>query len=225
MRKTYWILAFGVVALALSVLPWPSERAQSQRRAAIDGAGVREAIEQLRQELADERAERKRALVELEGRLLDLAADVPVDLAVAVAETAETAEQGESLGEQPLQLPRLQPGNTDPRSKIAGDFEAEPVDSAWAQATERSLHGVLGAKLKTGELRSLTCRKTMCRLETVVSDPKDYWQFMGEAFKNPDTRFWPGDVYAPQPAEAPGTGEVTLVSYLVREGERMPSPF
>ena len=98
------------------------------------------------------------------------------------------------------------------------------MDGAWAQSTERSLRGVLAQQLKTGSLRSLSCRKTMCRLETTVSDAQDYWRFMGEAFKSPETRIWTGDVYAPQPAEAPGTGEVTLVSYLVREGERMPSP-
>jgi len=223
MRKTHWFVALGAVALGLSVLPWPSDRAQSQKRGSIDGAGVREAIEELRRELADERAERKRALTQLEGRLLELSADIPAGF----ADVVEPGDDGpsEPLADKPLQLPRLQPGAADPRKKIEGDFVAEAVDGAWAQETERSLHGVLADKLKTGEVRSLSCRKTMCRLETVVSDAKDYWQFMGEAFKSPETRIWAGDVYSPQPEEAPGTGEVTLVTYLVREGERMPSPF
>jgi hypothetical protein len=222
MRNTYWFVALGAVALGLSVLPWSSERAQSQTKASIDGAGVRQALDELSKEIAAERAERKRALSLLESQLLELASDVPAGFAEVVA---EGEPEGEPAAEKAPQLPRLQPGQIDPRQKVEAAFGDEPVDSAWAQSTERNLHTVLAQQLKTGSLSSLTCRKTMCRLETTVSDAKEYWQFMAEAFKNPESRIWAGDVYAPQPAEAPGTGEVTLVSYLVREGERMPAPF
>ena len=109
MRKTYWFVALGAVALGLSVLPWSSERAQSQASASIDGVEVRKALDELRKDLADERAERKRALSLLEAQLLELSSDVPTGFTELVA-PGELTEPDEPSAERAPQLPHLKPG-------------------------------------------------------------------------------------------------------------------
>jgi hypothetical protein len=216
MPKSVWFAVLGAAVLALSVIPWSGERVQSQKRGSVDGSAIRAELERLRDELDRERAERKRAVGELESQLLELLSERPQ----AAAQGAQQLAPGD---EDEPQVQRLAIGAQDPRAKFETEFTEQVVDGAWAQETERALHGLVTQNIKSAALRSLKCHKTMCRLETEVADPQDYWAFMSEAFRKPETRIWSGDAYTAQPTEAPGTGPVKLLTYLVREGSRMPS--
>lgn len=106
-------------------------------------------------------------------------------------------------------------------SEIHQHFEAafvqERVDPQWAVSAAQKTMEKIPALLPEGsKIRSLECRGTMCRLETVHKDRATYWQFAQKTVVDLSSRPWNGAIYAMPVNDDPDDGQ--MVTYIVREG-------
>jgi hypothetical protein len=108
------------------------------------------------------------------------------------------------------------------RDKLDGVFAGEQVDTKWAQEARAKAEGKLAAAMPaTSALRSVECRASMCRVETVHEDLGSYRQFVEKAFQDPETRVWNGGFFS-TPVDKRDDGTLVIVAYLAREGEALP---
>jgi len=208
MRKTYWFVALGVVALGLAAYPWRPSPAMRR-----DASSLRAELSQLSAKLDDETAARQREVAKLEAQLRALGAGI------ASAPAAQP-----SLAAPPAELEPLDPvapEPVDPGEHLEGAFAAQARDASWAPDTESRLQQRLREQLPAARLSSLECHASMCRLETVHRDAAAFGQFVGDAFKDPDKRIWSGNAFTNEPVQG-AQGELVVVSYLAREGEALP---
>jgi hypothetical protein len=110
------------------------------------------------------------------------------------------------------------------RDQLERFHETEPVDTGAAAATER-LARALPALLPAGSaLRSVTCRATLCRIETSHSDLHQFQQFIGRAFMDPKTTLAAGPGFAGRLGETLPGQKLVTVAYVARDGKELPSP-
>ena len=118
----------------------------------------------------------------------------------------------------PAPAPAASPPPVEPNVRLASAFVAERPDPAWTEAANRLADARLGAALPASSaLRSVECRSSLCRIETVHPDMEHYQRFFQRAFVDQDTRAWNGAVTTAELTEA-GDGSVHVISYLAREG-------
>lgn len=105
-------------------------------------------------------------------------------------------------------------------------FTADEKDHAWAREAESVAATKLRDLLPQGsELRSLQCRGSMCRIETMHADLTAYQQFVQSAALDPTTHLWNGGMFSTIVDDAPTPdGRLTTVAYIAREGEPLPTP-
>jgi hypothetical protein len=99
----------------------------------------------------------------------------------------------------------------------------ERHDPAWSTDAQRTAGArLVGTIPETSELRSIECRASMCRIETVHQDIDHYQPFVYRAFMNQETHLWNGGFFATLLGD-PAKDKVTTVAYLARDGEALPS--
>src|SRR5262245_44130605 len=99
-------------------------------------------------------------------------------------------------------------------------FVSQASDGGWAMEARRSLETRLADLPAASRIRSIECRSTLCRMETIhdrYADARDYTS----RFASIDQRPWNGGFYTGPISEDPQNGAVTFVTYLVREGTEM----
>lgn len=103
-------------------------------------------------------------------------------------------------------------------------FASEEADSTWTTQAQATARTRLAAALpETSSLRSVECRSSMCRFETIHEDEGHIEQFMQKAFISGKTQIWNGGQFSTTVPEA-GTGKLVVVSYLARDGKELHPP-
>jgi hypothetical protein len=100
-------------------------------------------------------------------------------------------------------------------------FAAEPSDGAWAMVARRSVETRFADLPAASRLRSIDCRSTLCRIETLHDGYSDARAFT-HRLASLDQPAWNGGFFTGPIAQDPQSGAVTFVTYLVREGMAMP---
>jgi hypothetical protein len=101
-------------------------------------------------------------------------------------------------------------------------FGSQANDGGWAIEARRSVETKLADLPVASRLRSIECRSTLCRVETIHDRYADARDFTGR-FASLDQRPWAGGFYTGPISEDPQNGAVTFVTYLVREGMELPA--
>jgi hypothetical protein len=105
------------------------------------------------------------------------------------------------------------------RERMDQRFADERTDPSWAVDARQRAQSRLAAVLPaTSEVRSIECRATMCRIESVHADLGEYQQFVREGFVNADTQVWNGGFLALR-KEPSVDGKLATVVYVARDGE------
>jgi hypothetical protein len=109
------------------------------------------------------------------------------------------------------------------RDLLETSFTGEQPDPQWvAQAQSTAKTKLTEAMPDTSSVRSIACRSSMCRIETIHEDVQHYQEFVQRAFLNPETKVWNGGFFS-TPLTAPGNGKLVVVSYLARDGADLPA--
>jgi len=130
---------------------------------------------------------------------------------------------------EPEAVPRVRPTPTETpveqfahvHDALERTFGSEPSDGAWAMEARRAVESKLADLPVASRIRSIDCRSTLCRVETVHDGPADA-QALALRFSSPAQRPWNGGFYAGPTDEDARSGAVTVVTYLVREGTPLP---
>jgi glycine/D-amino acid oxidase-like deaminating enzyme len=102
-------------------------------------------------------------------------------------------------------------------------FVLESHDGAWSMEAQRKAEASLSAILPPrAAVKSIDCRSTLCRIETTHDGYPDAKMFVSR-LAAPERRPWNGAFYTGPIAREPGTGTVTFITYLGREGATMPA--
>ena len=102
-------------------------------------------------------------------------------------------------------------------------FASEAHDGAWAMQASRIADASLAAGLPPrSTLRPADCRSTLCRIESTHDGYASAKAFV-RRLTGPEGRPWNGAFYAGPVSQEPGTGTVTIITYLAREGAEMPT--
>ena len=110
---------------------------------------------------------------------------------------------------------------TEVREQLEASF-ARQLDDAGSREAQRTIEKRIAAILpEPSRLRALECRASMCRIETVHHGPESYQDFAQAAFMDPATRLGDGGVFS-TPLADPADGELVTVTYLARDGEKLP---
>jgi hypothetical protein len=200
----------GGVAIALAVL-------------CLDQRGVRAELTALRAELpkvGSDRAEHGRAE----------RPEVVWRRSPAPAEPSISSDDGVVASSKPS-LPRVaqpKPQGTPiedfalVHDTLEQKFGSQASDAAWAMEARSSMEAKLAHLPSASRLRSVECRSTLCRIETIHDRYSDAWDFT-RRFASLDQRPWNGGFSTGPISEDPQSGAVTYVTYLVREGTEMPA--
>jgi hypothetical protein len=101
-------------------------------------------------------------------------------------------------------------------------FVKEAEDRAWAPEARHGIEEKLTGALPDGSsVSSVSCRSTMCRVETVHADVGHYGEFVRHAFLNPAAQVWTGPGFSMVMGE-PGSGKLVTVAFLARPGSNLP---
>lgn len=101
-------------------------------------------------------------------------------------------------------------------------FDSQASDGGWAMDARRSVEARLADLPVASRVRSIECRSTLCRVETIHDRYPDARAFTSRLAAL-DQRPWNGGFYTGPISEDPQTGAVTFVTYLVREGMELPA--
>ncbi|WP_437554868.1 hypothetical protein WME97_22800 [Sorangium sp. So ce367] len=108
------------------------------------------------------------------------------------------------------------------RERLEDTFTQQGTDARWsAEAREAAREKLSAALPDTSSLRSIECRSSMCRVETVHQDFEQYEQFVRSTFMNPQEALWRGGFFT-LPVNDPREGELVTVAYVGREGAPLP---
>ncbi|MCC6555188.1 MAG: hypothetical protein IT372_19660 [Polyangiaceae bacterium] len=110
----------------------------------------------------------------------------------------------------------------DMRTAIEDIFAADAQDPIWsAEAQRRAQRGLTRALPEGSTALSVRCGGSMCRIETQHHSMDDYRRFVERAFLDSTTSLWNGGMFSSVVDGSDG-GEVTVVSYLARDGQPLP---
>ena len=102
-------------------------------------------------------------------------------------------------------------------------FATESRDGAWGMQASRTADTALVAGLPPGStLRPAECRSTLCRIESTHDGYMSARRFVSR-LAAPEGRPWNGAFYAGPISQESGSGTVTVITYLAREGAEMPA--
>lgn len=102
-------------------------------------------------------------------------------------------------------------------------FVGETMDTSWARGAHKTAESSLSRHLPDGSrITSIECRSTMCRVESTHSHGRAADRFVNDALGEPDRTPWNGSFATGAIAEAEANGSVTMVTYLMREGNELP---
>jgi len=102
-------------------------------------------------------------------------------------------------------------------------FAQELHEGAWSIDAQRTAEASLSATLPPRTaIKSIDCHSTLCRIETIHDGYQDAKVFVSHLVE-PGQRPWNGAFYTGPIARDSGTGVVTFVTYLAREGAAMPT--
>jgi hypothetical protein len=137
----------------------------------------------------------------------------PEEPAKGSKEGAE-GEEGEEPEKPPFKVPP-----SGPVPVLAKAFEAEVRDALWASSRERELQRLLtGAGLPAGEVDSIRCQRTVCKLEFHTT--KESNELYPDVFKTLHEQFGAELGVLPQPAQNEDErGRVQL--YVLRTGYKL----
>ncbi len=159
-----------------------------------------------------------RALTGESHQLAALPAALARPAMVAAVPTATAPASGAPAGEGPEAQPI--PTIEESVATLVATYEAQSADPTWSRASETSIQGAVSAILPPrSELRSLSCRASMCRMETRHSDQATADRFDDLAAMGTEM-IWRGGMYFRH--EVAADGSVTTVTYLAREGTSLP---
>jgi hypothetical protein len=143
--------------------------------------------------------------------------------------SATSSRDGSAAASEPLQQVAQPKPQETPIEQFAvvhdaleQNFGSQANDGAWAMEARRSVETKLGELPAASRLRSIECRSTLCRMETVhdrYSDARDFTS----RFASLEQRPWSGGFFMGPISEDPQNGAVTYVTYLVREGIELPA--
>jgi hypothetical protein len=98
-------------------------------------------------------------------------------------------------------------------------FDAEPVDTSWARATQRELTGKLRELVGgSSSVQAVDCKNTLCRVELNNDNDKAGQDFLRTFLRS---HAWGGNGMAIR-GEPDSKGRVALTMYLAREGAALP---
>ena len=101
-------------------------------------------------------------------------------------------------------------------------FMNEPEDSRWASSARNVATQRIQAALPAGSaLRAVDCRTSFCRIETSHADLRHFSQFVDSALVEPATSVWNGATFST--VIDSNAGGVVVVSYVSREGQKLPA--
>ncbi len=147
----------------------------------------------------------------------------PVVIAAAPAVEEEPAPQRDPSA-SPTSTGTAERHDIEPAEVRAGleiTFASETADPEWTTHAQSTAKTKLTATLpETSQLRSLECRASMCRFETVHEDVNMVHQFMQRALMDSETQIWEGGFFSTRVPEV-GTDKLVMVTYLAREGESL----
>jgi len=102
-------------------------------------------------------------------------------------------------------------------------FTSQSRDGGWAMEARRTADATLSAGLPPkSALKSIDCRSTLCRIESIHDRYKDAKAFVNQ-LGTPERRPWNGAFYTGPISQDPRSGAVTFVTYLAREGVELPA--
>jgi hypothetical protein len=137
-----------------------------------------------------------------------------------------TAEPAPAKARQPAQPKRGQTMIEDfapIHDVLEAAFAQESHDGAWSMDAQRTAERSLSATLPPRTaIKSIDCRSKLCRIETIHAGYPDARVFVRHLVE-PAERPWNGAFYTGPIARDSGTGVVTFVTYLAREGAVMPT--
>lgn len=144
----------------------------------------------------------------------------PAERTTDVDEQTATDEEPEaSLSPEPRAA-----GAEEVREHMETTFSQERPDPDWARsAQEAARRGIESTLPAASKLRAVECRDSMCRIETAHQDLESCQAFVQATFMDPGTHLWNGGFFATVVPD-PRTDELTVVSYLARDGEQLPPP-
>ncbi|WP_437309304.1 hypothetical protein [Sorangium sp. So ce388] len=97
-------------------------------------------------------------------------------------------------------------------------FEREPIDRRWADEAQIVIDQAMEPFLSSSiEIRSVSCRASMCRLETIHDSADAYIEFMQHMLHSESCR----DCFATKTAESPD-GHLTMTLFMARNGHELP---
>jgi hypothetical protein len=179
-------------------------------------------MDRLRGDLASlakaQEAAQRRAAAEVAALRRSMVGAAPVIATPASAAPAPAATPAEPAARQAAPR-RLEVGEL--RGRYEDRFAHERPDPDWSRNAEAEVQATLASKLPaTSELRSVQCRASLCRVETVHASNEAYNQFFEASFMsaNPNKQPWNGGVFS-APLGDQLDGRVAFVSYLKREVE------
>lgn len=139
--------------------------------------------------------------------------DASPEPAPGTAREPAPPKQGETLIEQFAPV----------HDALEAAFALESHDGAWSMEAQRRAETSLSAMLSPrAAIKSIDCRSTLCRVETTHDGYPDARGFVNR-FVGPEPRPWNGAFYTGPVARDPGSGIVTFITYLAREGAAMPA--
>jgi hypothetical protein len=141
---------------------------------------------------------------------------------VALAESSAGATSAQDDGPREIPAARRAPvERTEEERRVYASaiFDAEPVDTNWARATQRDLAGKLRELAgSSSRVQTVDCRNTLCRVELSHDNGEASGGFLRSFMRS---HAWSGNGMAVH-GEPDPKGRVTLTLYLAREGAPLP---
>jgi cell division protein FtsB len=161
--------------------------------------------------------------------LLSNQVHVPIHDGLAAPSSAAVGVAAEAQTEPPVDVPLtadsvvVDPKAPDPSvqrtmANLDASFESQVVDRNWAADAAATLREKASALLsQNSEIQSLECRSTMCKMESIQADVKQYQDFTLEFAKS---RAFP-QLYLTRTGET-SDGRLVMTMYVAKEGTQLP---
>lgn len=100
-------------------------------------------------------------------------------------------------------------------------FYAAPRDRSWGAEAEGTLGNALHRTISGGsQVESINCNGSLCRIETTHASTGDYHKFVEGSLNGPEAGLWNGAAFSSVVHDE--RGELTVVSFVAREGTALP---
>lgn len=113
------------------------------------------------------------------------------------------------------------PKMEDVQAGLDREFFAAPRDRNWGADAETTVRNALRRTISEGsQIESVQCNGALCRIETTHTDTSDYQKFIETSLGGIDSGLWNGAAFSSIVRNE--HGELTVVSFLAREGTSLP---